>query len=157
MARFLVSVTRQIDAPPQALFDIVADPAMHLVIDGSGTVRGQRTGNPQRLSAGARFSMSMQVGAKYRTVSHVIEFAEGKQIAWQVGGNGAIWRYLFEANGTVGATGDGTLVTEQWDVRTAPVRWLLAATGFAGRSRRGMTATLQRLEAQAKRPDTATA
>ena len=38
------SVSRHIDAPPQVLFDLVADPTMHPVIDGSGTVRGSRAG-----------------------------------------------------------------------------------------------------------------
>ncbi|HEY2984278.1 MAG TPA: hypothetical protein VGJ38_09015 [Jatrophihabitantaceae bacterium] len=44
MGHGLVTQTRMITADPQTLFDIVADPAMHPVIDGSGTVRAARPG-----------------------------------------------------------------------------------------------------------------
>ncbi len=36
-------------APPEGIFDLLADPAMHPVIDGSGTVRAALDGNPARL------------------------------------------------------------------------------------------------------------
>jgi len=35
------SVAIQIHAPAQRIFDLIARPAMHPVIDGSGTVRGR--------------------------------------------------------------------------------------------------------------------
>ena len=46
MSAYLVSESRVIDAPAQQLFDIVADPAMHARIDGSGSVRALRSGGP---------------------------------------------------------------------------------------------------------------
>jgi uncharacterized protein YndB with AHSA1/START domain len=49
-----VSVERVVAAPRQAVFDVLADPAMHPVIDGSGTVKRAR-GNPERLGPGSRF------------------------------------------------------------------------------------------------------
>jgi polyketide cyclase/dehydrase/lipid transport protein len=138
MSAYLVTESRVIAAPAQQLFDIVADPAMHPVIDGSGSVKSVRDGNPQRLSLGARFGMDMQLGAPYKITNKVVEFEEGKQIAWRHF-NGHIWRYLFEPDGA------GTLVTEQWDARPAKNRIGLRVLGFPARNRKGMQATLQRL------------
>lgn len=134
------TVSRRIPAPAQALFDIVADPAMHPVTDGSGSVRRAAPGNPERLGPGATFGMGMRIGASYRTKSRVTEFDDGHRIAWQVGSGGAIWRYTFESDG------DDTIVTEQWDVRHMPIRGLIVAAGFGRRARRGMSATLHRLQ-----------
>src|SRR4051812_46372464 len=64
-SRYLVSVTRLIPAERQWLFDVVADPAQHPVIDGSGSVKAARPGNPDRLSLGATFSMDMELGTDY--------------------------------------------------------------------------------------------
>jgi len=43
----LVSEDIIIAAEPQTLFDIIADPAMHPVIDGSGSVRAARPSRNQ--------------------------------------------------------------------------------------------------------------
>jgi hypothetical protein len=139
MDAYLVTETRVIATEPQQLFDIVADPAMHPVIDGSGSVREARDGNPPRLSAGAKFGMDMKLGAPYKIMNKVVEFDEGKQIAWRHF-NGHIWRYTFEP------VEGGTKVTEQWDARPAKNRIGLVLLGFPVRNRRGMRATLKRLE-----------
>ena len=54
-----VSVSRVIAAEPDAIFAVLADPAMHRVIDGSGTVRspsatpsGCRSGRSSRWTCG---------------------------------------------------------------------------------------------------------
>lgn len=138
MTCYVVSVQRHIDAPPDRLFDLVADPAQHPVIDGSGSVRAVLPGNPARLSLGATFGMDMKLGARYRVTNTVIEFDEPHRIAWRHF-NGHIWRYLFE--GEMG----GTLVTEQWDATRVWNRALLAIMGFPRRNREGMTKTLQLL------------
>jgi uncharacterized protein YndB with AHSA1/START domain len=136
--RYLVSVRRTIAASRQQLFDIVADPAQHPVIDGSDSVRALRDGAPERLSLGATFAMDMHLAANYRIVNRVIEFEEPSRIAWRHF-NGHIWRYLFtEVDG-------GTEVTEQWDARSAHNRLALWLLGFPRRNRAGMTATLGRL------------
>lgn len=139
MDRYLVSVERTIAATPQRLFDIVANPARHPLIDGSGSVRASRQDNPQRLSLGAEFAMDMKLGAAYRITNRVTEFDEPRRIAWRHF-NGHIWRYLFQA------VSDGTRVTEQWDATAVWNRALLSLAGFPERNRRGMTATLQRLD-----------
>lgn len=137
-SRYLVSVTRLIAADRQWLFDLVADPAQHPVIDGSGSVRAARPGNPARLSLGATFSMDMKLGADYKIRNTVVEFDEPSVIAWRHF-NGHIWRYRFtEAPG-------GTQVTEEWDARHVWNRIGLALLGFPQRNRAGMTATLERM------------
>lgn len=139
MTRYLVTVQRTIAASPERLFDIVADPALHPVIDGSGSVRAGRAGNPPRLSLGAEFGMDMHLGANYQIRNTVIEFDEARRIAWRHF-NGHIWRYTFEAHGT------GTLVTEQWDARAVWNRLLLIIAGFAKRNADGMRRTLEQLD-----------
>ena len=47
----VVSVERMIPAPPEKIFDLLADPARHRDIDGSGTVRDAKSGS-ERLALG---------------------------------------------------------------------------------------------------------
>lgn len=102
----------RIDAPAQVVFDLLADPSMHAVLDGSGTVRGLVAG-PERLSMGAHFGMGMRVRLPYRTDNTVVEFDEGRRIAWCHFYRHR-WRYELEP------TPDGaTMVTETFDGRTA--------------------------------------
>lgn len=145
MSKYLVTEQRLIAAPPQRIFDIVADPAMHPVLDGSGSVRAARLGNPLRLALGATFGMDMKLGASYKIRNTVLEFEEGRRIAWRHF-NGHVWRYLFEP------TGSGTRVTEQWDARPAKNRLLLLLMGFGRRNRRGIRATLTQLDRLATEP-----
>jgi Polyketide cyclase / dehydrase and lipid transport len=142
MSEDLVSVQTFIPATAQRLFDIVADPTQHPMIDGSGTVRGARAGNPERLALGATFSMDMRQIFGYRIVNTVVEFEEGRLIAWRHF-YGHRWRYLFEPGE------EGTFVTEQWDPRPSKGRGLLIALGYAARNRAGITQSLERLRALA--------
>jgi hypothetical protein len=136
----IVSETAVIPADAQRLFDIVADPAMHPVIDGSGSVQEAQEGNPERLSMGAKFGMDMKLGAPYKITNVVIEFEEGRRIGWRHF-NGHVWRYVFEP------VDGGTRVTEQWDATHLPIykRLGLQLMGFPGRNRAGIRATLSRL------------
>ncbi len=146
MSAYLVSESRTIAADRQRLFDIVADPAMHPKIDGSGSVQATRPGGPQRLSAGATFGMDMKMGASYKIMNTVTEFEEGERIAWRHF-NGHVWRYLFEP------AGDGaTKVTEQWDARPAWNRIFLRLV-FARRTKNGIHHTLERLDEVATQGD----
>jgi hypothetical protein len=139
VSTYLVSESRIIQAEPQRLFDLVADPAMHPRIDGSGSVREMRPGGPARLSLGATFGMDMKLGAPYKITNTVVEFDEPRVIAWRHF-NGHVWRYLFEP--VEGAT----KVTEQWDARPAKNRFFLRLSGFPQRNRKGIVASLERLE-----------
>ena len=132
-----------IAAPAQHLFDVVADPALHAGIDGSGTVRAVHEGSPARLSPGARFGVAMHLGVPYRITNTVVEFEEGRLLAWHHLGR-ARWRYRFDP------VEGGTRVTESWDFSRSPLLLALALrlVRFPSRNRAGMERTLERLEAQ---------
>jgi hypothetical protein len=139
MAERVVTVVRFIRASPQAIFDVLADPSRHPEIDGSRTVQAARTGSPDRLSLGAKFGMDMRVVVPYRISNTVIEFEEGRRIAWRhVGGH--VWRYVLEP-----AEG-GTNVTEQFDYRPSRAPWMIELLGYPARHEKDMTGTLARLE-----------
>ncbi|MCC5949023.1 MAG: SRPBCC family protein [Nitriliruptoraceae bacterium] len=135
-----VSATRVIAADRQALFDIVADPSKHPVIDGSGTVTAARPdGLPERLAMDTRFGMDMKQGAAYKITNTVVEFEEGERLAWRHF-SGHRWRYEFrDVEG-------GTEVTETFDWSTAKLKKPLEIAGFPEKNRKGMEATLVRLE-----------
>lgn len=134
-----VSTRRVIAADRQVLFDIVADPAMHPVIDGSGSVRALQDDQPERLAQGAKFGMDMKMGAKYPITNTVVEFVDGERIAWRHF-NGHRWRYEFAD------TDEGTQVTETFDWSTAKGKRALEVAGFPRKNLEGMEATLVRLD-----------
>ncbi len=135
-----IVVEKFIAAAPESIFDGLADPAQHPVIDGGGTVRAVQDGNPVRLSDGARFGMDMRIGAPYRIGNKVVEFEEGRRIAWRHF-NGHVWRYVLSpADG-------GTLVREEWDPTNAKNHLALRLLGFPRRNRNAMTHTLDKLDA----------
>jgi uncharacterized protein YndB with AHSA1/START domain len=132
-----VSAERVIAAQPQAIFDVLADPAKHSVIDGSGTVRASRT--EHRLAMGQSFGMSMHSRLSYKTNPTVTEFDEGRVLAWRNKG-GPTWRYeLFP-------TEDGTRVVETYDLTTMRGGGLIKLTGLAKKTQQNMTKTLERLD-----------
>jgi hypothetical protein len=137
-----VSTSRVIAADRQAIFDVLADPTMHPVIDGAGwaEVTGVQDGTPERLSEGARFGMEMKLGAPYLILNTVIEFDEGRRIAWRHF-HGHVWRYELED-----AAEGRTRVTETFDWSTARTRWTLELAGIPRRNLRGMERTLAKLE-----------
>jgi uncharacterized protein YndB with AHSA1/START domain len=138
------SVERVIPAPPEAIFALIADPARHKDIDGSGTVRNAKD-TPQTLELGSKFGMSMKVGVPYSMVSTVIEYEPNRRIAWQtfppVGarfGGGRIWRYELEP-----AEG-GTLVRETWDISQEKIKVFVRPV--RKKSIEAMSKTLERIE-----------
>lgn len=102
----------EIDAPASVIFDLLADPSKHALLDGSGTVQEMQSG-PVRLSLGAHFGMGMRVRVPYRTDNTVVEFEEGRLIAWSHF-NRHRWRYELEPLDET-----STRVTETFDGRTA--------------------------------------
>lgn len=99
-----------IDAPAQQIFDVLAAPAMHAELDGSGTVSGVVSG-PSRLFLGAHFGMGMRIKVAYRIDNTVVEFEEGRRIAWCHFFKHR-WRYeimaIDEGSSTVTETFDGS-------------------------------------------------
>ena len=139
MGPYVVSVELVVPTDPQPVFDLLADPAQHAVLDGSGSVRGARAGNPTRLAAGAWFGMDMHLAVPYRISNLVVEFDEPRLISWRHFA-GHRWRYLLTP------VAGGTLVREEWDPTRVPHLWpFYRLASFPERNRRAMTATLQRL------------
>jgi hypothetical protein len=137
-SQLLVSESRLIGADRQSIFNVLADPAMHSRIDGSGSLRQARAGGPARLSLGATGGMDMHIKRDYKITNTVVEFDEPAVIGWRHF-NRHIWRYILtEADA-------GTLVTEQWDARKAKNRLGLILSGFPNRNRTGIRATLDNL------------
>jgi hypothetical protein len=131
--------SRVVPAPAAAIFELLATPAQHALIDGSGTVIRPQRHTPQRLSSGARFGMHMRVVAPYKILNRVVEFEEGRRIAWRHFA-GHVWRYTLEP---VGA--NATLVTEQFDPSGS--RWPRATRllGWEARNQRAIDQTLHRM------------
>lgn len=141
----VATVERLIAAPPEEIFNLLADPDRHQEIDGSGTVRGTPDGS-QRLKLGSKFGMSMSMGINYSMASTVVEFEENRRIAWQtrptvapmrflVGGR--IWRYELEPKD------GGTLVRESWDIRKEAFPF--AVRPMRSKTVESMTKTLERI------------
>lgn len=134
-----VSATREIAAPPEEIFDVLADPSQHPAIDGSGTVQESQDENPNRLELGSKFGMSMKMGIPYKIRNEVVEFEEGRRIAWRHMGH-HVWRYELQPSE------QGTVVTETFDWAPAYAGFAYPLMGIPNRNQAAMEATLERLD-----------
>ena len=142
-----VTVQRQIPAPANVIFDLLADPARHVEIDGSGEVRNSRGGS-SRLKLGDTFGMDMKQGLPYVIRNVVIEFEEDRLITWQSLAQkpfdkfvtGRTWSYRLEPNE------GGTLVSETWDISTEAWPARAGVRRLAGKTRKNMAKTLETIE-----------
>ena len=134
----VVSRTREIMAPAQTIFDLLADPRRHHEIDGSGSVQAAQMNAPDRLSLGAKFGMNMKIGLPYRITNTVVEFEEGRQIGWRHFG-GHVWRYILEPTET------GTKVTEQFDWTNNRSPLMLKVMNAIENNAKSMEKTLENL------------
>jgi uncharacterized protein YndB with AHSA1/START domain len=134
-----VSTERMIAAPAEAIFAVLADPKQHCVIDGSGTVKHPRSG-PDRLALGARFGMAMHHWVPYPVTNEVVEFEEGRRIAWRHMAHD-VWRYELEPR--EGAT----LVRETFDWSRGRGRRVIEMMGIPKQNLASMEKTLERLAA----------
>lgn len=136
----IVSVTKFVPASAQEIFDLLADPRKHPLIDGSGTVKETKVGAPNRLALGTEFGMKMKFMIPYRVKNTVVEFEEGGQIAWRHLG-GHIWRYILKP------IEGGTEVTEQFDMNTSKQPAMLKLMKIQKRNQASMVKTLDNLVA----------
>jgi uncharacterized protein YndB with AHSA1/START domain len=108
----VVSVGRDIEAPPEVIFELIADPARQPEWDGNGNLTEAAPG--QRVHAlGDVFTMTIMTGAQRD--NHVVEFDEGRRIAWLPSEPGSpppghLWRWELEPLGP-----GRTLVTHTYD------------------------------------------
>lgn len=138
------SATTSIEAPPSAVFAILADPRQHARIDGSGTVKAIVDG-PDRLELGSEFGMDMKKGAAYKMKNKVVEFETDRLIAWRHVG---LHRWRYELSPT---NGGGTQVTETWDLSRYPLPARLALSATFGKgTQQAIEGTLVKLKAAAE-------
>jgi uncharacterized protein YndB with AHSA1/START domain len=143
----LISESITVDAPPEVVFAILADPRQHSRIDGSGSVGAVITAPDRLTAAGDTFSVHMKLfGLPYRIRNRVVEFEENRRIAWRHF-TANRWRYELEPT----AEG-GTTVTETFDASRADrvTDTVVRAAKFPERNRAGIVATLQRLKQAAE-------
>ena len=142
----IVEAARAIGADAAVIFELIADPARQPLWDGNDNLATAAAGQRVR-RVGDVFSMTLTRGAVRH--NHVVEFEEGRLIAWrpsEPGGEppGHLWRWQLEprADGT-------TLVTHTYDwTRLAdPARLERARATTADK----LEASLERLAALAER------
>ena len=122
-----ISAATTITAPAEAIFAVLADPAQHAAIDGTGWVREPLDGQPLT-AAGQVFRVAMYndsvPGGHYQMANRVQVFDPPRAISWEpgmeTGGGdpqivGHIWRYDLAPAGP-----SGTEVTLSYDWSAVP-------------------------------------
>lgn len=115
----VVTASREIAAPADVLFELIADPAQQPRWDGNDNLAQADPG--QRVHGiGEVFAMTTTKGPVRE--NHVVEFEEGRRIAWQPAEPGLqppghLWRWelevVDEAHTRVAHTYDWTRLTEE--------------------------------------------
>ena len=147
-----VQVSIDIDAPPERVYDLVAD------LPGMGRWSPENTGGKwldgaSEARVGTRFRGRNRRGPmRWSTICTITEAERGRVIEWTNAAGGlavARWRYEFKPNGS------GTTVTESTEDRRGKTMRFAAplVTGVKDRgtyNTAGMEVTLQRLKAAAE-------
>jgi hypothetical protein len=135
-----IIMTTTIEATPEAVFSVLADPSTHPAIDGTGWVRGPRDG--ERITAeGQVFRMAMyhpnHPDKDYEIANLVEVFDEPRTIGWKPGTEspdsddltfgGWTWRYDLEPSGSDSTT---VTLTYDWSAVGPEVREVLAFPPF---------------------------
>ena len=123
--------TITIDATPDAVFSVLADPTTHSAIDGTGWVRAAQ--DPDRLTeTGQTFKMAMyhegHPNKDYEIVNQVVVLDTPTAIAWKPGFEaesgrlefgGWLWRYDLVP---IGSSQTSVTLTYDWSAATAQAR-----------------------------------
>jgi uncharacterized protein YndB with AHSA1/START domain len=151
-----VQVTRTIEVPAENLFDFLARPANHPLIDGSGMLREGSSGVISGIGDVFTMKMHNDEMGDYEMANHVVEYEPARRIGWEPVlkaasrpedqadiGDRSEHRWTFELT----PLGPGsTVVTETYDCSRAP-EWLRSAVKGGTRWIASMTVTLEKLEA----------
>jgi uncharacterized protein YndB with AHSA1/START domain len=115
----VVQASRDIGAPAATIFELIADPAQQPRWDGNDNLAKAVEG--QRVTAvGDVFAMTLTMGSVRE--NHVVEFEEGRLIAWRPAEQGAtppghLWRWelqpLDDARTRVTHTYDWSALTDE--------------------------------------------
>ena len=115
----MVSASREIAAGPEKIFELIADPAVQPRWDGNDNLAAAPAGQRVR-QAGEVFTMRLTRGSIRE--NHVVEFEEGRRIAWMPAEPGQerpghLWRWELEPTGPsctqVTCTYDWTRLTDE--------------------------------------------
>ncbi|HEU5417415.1 MAG TPA: SRPBCC family protein [Streptosporangiaceae bacterium] len=150
-------MSRRIEAPPEVIFAVLADPGRHLEIDGSEMLRGPAS-DGMITGVGDVFVMRMHYSpiGDYDMNNHVVEYEQDRRIGWEPEAGdsypgvesqsaaerrwGHRWSYELTPDGP-----GATIVTESYDCSRAPEEE--RANMDNGRVwRQSMAETLERLE-----------
>lgn len=143
-----ITVERTINAPSDAVFDVLSNPERHQELDASGFIQGVVKGD--RISGvGDTFTMDMagdHMGGEYRTDNHVVGYDPNRLLAWQTAPAGTEppgwqWVWELESQGS-----DETLVRHSYDWGQVTDQALLAKGLFPLVEREQLEDTLQRLD-----------
>src|SRR3954452_21204842 len=139
MADDRVSATMIINAPAEAIFAVLTDPAKHAAIDGTGWVRETLDSQPLT-AAGQIFRMSMyhpnHPDVIYQTANRVQVFDPPTTISWEPGYNagdgtlrfgGWTWRYDLTPAGLSNTT---VTLSYNWSAAPAPIRENIGSPPF---------------------------
>lgn len=143
----IVTASRVIMADHVVIFECIADPARQPEWDGNDNLAGALAGQRVR-HVGDTFTTTLTRGSD--RVNHVVEFVEGRRIAWQPSEPGRpppghLWRWELHPRGD-----DATLVvhTYDWARLTDPDRLERARWTTAER----LQSSLDRLAALVEQP-----
>lgn len=94
----IVAVSREIRALPERIFELIADPARQPDWDGNDNLAVAAAGQQVRC-VGDVFSVTLTRGSVRD--NHVVEFVEGRRIAWKPAESGGppighLWRWEIE-------------------------------------------------------------
>jgi len=97
----VVTADREVGADPETIFELIADPAHQPGWDGNDNLAEAAAGQRVR-AVGDVFTMSLTQGSDRE--NHVVEFEEGRAIAWIPSEAGApppghLWRWELEPLG----------------------------------------------------------
>jgi uncharacterized protein YndB with AHSA1/START domain len=115
----VVIASREIAAPAEQIFELIADPSQQPRCDGNDNLADAEPGQPVR-AVGDVFTMALTIGAVRE--NHVVEFDEGRLIAWRPSEQGKqppghLWRWelekLDDARTRVTHTYDWTRLTDE--------------------------------------------
>ena len=148
-----VSVSRRIDAPAGAIFNLLADPDRHPEFDGSGMLRPGAS-NEVVAGVGDVFVMKMYFPAMgdYEMHNRVVAYEADRCIGWEptMGNvdpanaeqtrNGSRWRFDLTSDGP-----GATVVTETYDCSDSPEQ-VRQSVDNGNAWIEGMAKTLERLD-----------
>ena len=144
---YVVSASREIAAEPEQIFELIADPAQQPRWDGNDNLASAAAGQRVR-RPGDVFAMTLTRGEIRE--NHVVEFEEGRRIAWTPAEPGKVppghlWRWELEP---VGASRTRVTHTYDWTRLTDESRLPRARATTPDKLR----ASLDRLAALAESP-----